>query len=131
MGLSVAEALHHAAVHTLTPGAGVSARSLECVRALLRLTGTNPALTKVWAEICQAGERELAEVLAVRTQGGDQASVNVTPALRFAAALASASVRVAVESWAAGDEPAVGPSGPACLAVRNLEALRDFVWEIG
>ncbi|MET8647772.1 TetR family transcriptional regulator [Streptomyces sp. NPDC004074] len=129
--LSVAEALHHAVVHTLTPGAGVSARSLEWVRALLRLTGTDPALTKVWAEICQAGERELAEVLAARTQGGDEASAGITPALRFAAALASASVRVAVESWAAGNESAAGPNGPACLAVRNLKALRDFVWEIG
>lgn len=129
--LSVAEALHHAVVHTLTPGVGVSARSLEWVRALLRLTGPNPALTKVWAEICQAGEQELAEVLAARTQGGDEASGDITPALRFAAALASASVRVAVESWAAGNESAAGPNGPACLAVRNLEALRDFVWEIG
>jgi AcrR family transcriptional regulator len=130
-GLSVAEALHHAAVHTLTPGVGVSARSLEWVRALLRLTDSNPGLAKVWAEICQAAERELAVVLAVRTQGGDEMSAAATPALRFAAAVAGASVRVAVESWAAGDEPGAGPNGPAGLAVRNLEALKDFVWEIG
>jgi AcrR family transcriptional regulator len=129
--LTVADALHHAAVHTLTPGVGVSARSLEWVRALLRLTGTNPALTKVWAEICQAAEHELAEVLAARTRSGDDPSDAVTPALRFTAAVASAAVRVAVESWAASDDSAAGPHGPAALAVRNLEALRDFVWEIG
>ncbi|MEU6099004.1 TetR family transcriptional regulator [Streptomyces sp. NPDC047079] len=130
-GLTVAEALHHAAVHTLTPGVGVSATSLEWVRTLLRLIDTNPALTKVWAEICQAAERELAEALAVRTGRGDDASAAVTPALRFAAAIAGAAVRVAVETWAAGDRPADGPQGPADLAVRNLEALGDFAWGTG
>jgi AcrR family transcriptional regulator len=135
--LSVAEALHHAAEHTLTPGAGVSATSLEWVRTLLRLTDSDPALTKVWAEVCQAAERELAEVLAARTAGaapaGDQTPGQVTPGqvtpgFRFAAAVASAAVRVAVESWAAGDESGGGPDGPAALAVRNLQALRDFDW---
>ncbi|MDT0464357.1 TetR family transcriptional regulator [Streptomyces gibsoniae] len=130
-GLTVAEALRHAAVHTLTPGAGVSATSLEWVRALLCLIDTNPALTKVWAEICQATERELAQALAERTQGGDEASAAVTPALRFAAAIAGAAVRVAVETWAAGDRPADGPDGPAAHAVRNLEALGEFAWGSG
>ncbi|MFJ5531627.1 TetR family transcriptional regulator [Streptomyces sp. NPDC093261] len=129
--LSVAEALRHAAAHTLTPGAGVSATSLEWVRALLCLIDTNSALTRVWAEICQAAERELAEVLAQRTQEGDEASVVVTPALRFAAAIAGAAVRVAVETWAAGNRPADGPDGPAALAVRNLEALGEFAWGSG
>ncbi len=101
------------------------------MRALLRLTGPNPALTKVWAEICSAGGTGTRRGAGGAYQGGDEASVDITPALRFAAALASASVRVAVESWAAGNESAAGPNGPACLAVRNLEALRDFVWEIG
>lgn len=49
-------------------------------------------------------------------------------ALRFAAAVAGAAVRVAVESWAAGTAPASGPKGPAALALRNLEALRAFPW---
>jgi|GEM_PF-855415 len=48
--------------------------------------------------------------------------------LRFAAAVASAAVRTAVETWAAGRSPATGPEGPAALALRNLEALRDFPW---
>lgn len=130
-GLSVAEALHYAAVRTLTPGAGVTARSLEWARAVLRLIDRDPGLAKVWAEICQVAERELAVALAVRIQGGDEESATVTPALRFAAAVAGAAVRVAVESWAVGDAPVAGPNGPAELAVRNLEALKDFVWEIG
>ncbi|MEV6022556.1 TetR family transcriptional regulator [Streptomyces sp. NPDC052036] len=130
-GLTVAEALRHAAVHTLTPGAGVSATSLEWVRALLCLIDTNSALTRVWAEICRATERELAEALAARTQEGDETSVAVTPALRFAAAIADAAVRVAVETWATGDRPADGPDGPAAHAVRNLAALGEFAWGSG
>ncbi|MEU9573177.1 helix-turn-helix domain-containing protein [Streptomyces massasporeus] len=51
-----------------------------------------------------------------------------TPELRFAAAVASAAVRAALEAWAAGDGPAEGPDGPAELALRNLAALRDFPW---
>ncbi|MFJ8634084.1 TetR/AcrR family transcriptional regulator [Streptomyces sp. NPDC093568] len=48
---------------------------------------------------------------------------------RFAAAVAAAAVRVAVESWAAGNAPAQGPDGPAALALANLGALRDFPWD--
>ncbi|MFE9995592.1 TetR/AcrR family transcriptional regulator [Streptomyces avermitilis] len=124
--LSVPDALHHAVVRTLTPGVGVSHTSLEWVRSLLRLTGTNPALAKVWAEICQAADGELAEVLAARP--GVVAAPD-SPAVRFAAAVAGAAVRVAVESWAAGDAPADAPQGPADLAVRNLETLRNFPWD--
>ncbi len=51
-----------------------------------------------------------------------------TPELRFAAAVASAAVRAALEAWAAGDGPVDGPDGPAELALRNLTALRDFPW---
>ncbi|KUN78576.1 TetR family transcriptional regulator [Streptomyces griseoruber] len=53
----------------------------------------------------------------------------VTPHLRFGAAVVSAAVRVAVQSWAASDTPATAPDGPAALALRNLEALREFAWE--
>jgi AcrR family transcriptional regulator len=52
----------------------------------------------------------------------------VTPDLRFAAAVAGAAVRAALEAWAAGDGPVEGPDGPAELALRNLAALRDFPW---
>ncbi|MFJ8593757.1 TetR/AcrR family transcriptional regulator [Streptomyces sp. NPDC093598] len=55
-------------------------------------------------------------------------SFAATPEMRFAAAVASAAVRAALESWAEGDGPAEGPDGPAELALRNLAALRDFPW---
>ncbi|WP_443064718.1 TetR/AcrR family transcriptional regulator [Streptomyces sp. NBC_00588] len=136
--LPLPQALEHAVRHTLTPGAGVSAASWELVRTLIRLTDTSPALGKVWAEVCHASETRLAKVLEGRAAGGSRDSDNVgtedgaAPAnsstLRFAAAVAGAAVRVAVESWASGTAPASGPTGPAALALRNLEALRGFPW---
>ncbi|MDO0914174.1 TetR family transcriptional regulator [Streptomyces sp. DT2A-34] len=125
--LPLPQALEHAARRTLTPGAGVSAPSWEWIRTLVRLADTSPALRKVWAEVCHEAETRLAEVLATRSKADD--NVADTPALHFAAAVAAASVRVAVETWAAGDAPAQGPQGPAALAMRNLAALRDFPWE--
>ncbi|MFD5661875.1 hypothetical protein [Streptomyces hirsutus] len=49
--------------------------------------------------------------------------------LRFAAAVASAAVRAAVEGWAAGDGTGEDQPGPAELAVANLATLRDFPWD--
>ncbi|MFG2474169.1 TetR family transcriptional regulator [Streptomyces fagopyri] len=48
--------------------------------------------------------------------------------IRLSAAVAGAAVRVAVETWAAGDDPADGPAGPVPRALSHLEALRDFPW---
>ncbi|MFD7001520.1 TetR family transcriptional regulator [Streptomyces mirabilis] len=121
--LSVPEALRHAVVQTLTPGVGVRPESMDWVRALLRLAEGSPALLRVWGEACQGAERTLARVLEARASmagGGTE--------FRLGAAAAGAAVRVAVEAWAAGDEPADGPAGPVALAVRHLEALRDFPW---
>jgi AcrR family transcriptional regulator len=173
VGLSVPEALNHAVRRTFTPDVGVSAASWQWVRTLIRLAGTNPAVRKVWAEVCQASEGALADVLAARMAAADAVDDNVaggmeatkdtdagaaaeageatgstvdaaratentdadcgtpavSPELRFAAAVASAAVRVAVEAWATGEAPADGPQGPAALALRNLAALRDFTWE--
>ncbi|MFE0513369.1 TetR/AcrR family transcriptional regulator [Streptomyces sp. NPDC058964] len=135
-GLSVPEALEHAVRHTLTPGAGVSAASWEWVRTLVRLARTSPALGKVWAEVCLASERTLAEVLAARTAptgtaGNVADQAGPTADLRFAAAVVGAVVRVAVESWAETSAPPSGPRGPAALALRNLGVLRDFPWAGG
>ncbi|MGW1169906.1 TetR/AcrR family transcriptional regulator [Streptomyces sp. NPDC002550] len=166
--LGVPEALEHAVQHTLTPGVGVSAASWEWVRTLIRLADASPALRKVWAEVCQASEQTLAEILANRIAStavesneregregrregregrdgrregrerhrdgrdsvapGPVSRAPVTPDLRFAAAVAGAAVRVAVESWAATSSPPTGPEGPAVLALRNLASLRDFGW---
>ncbi|MEV5953703.1 TetR family transcriptional regulator [Streptomyces sp. NPDC051987] len=126
--LSVPEALEHAVRRTLTPGAGVSTASWEWVRTLIHLADTSPALRKVWAEVCQSSDRLLTSILAERTS---TAVDNVAPPahLRFAAAVAGAAVRAAVESWSAGTADPTGPEGPAALALRNLEALRGFAWD--
>lgn len=146
----VLHALEQGVRHTLTPGVGVSASSWEWVRTLLRLAEATPSLRRVWAEVCQASERLLGEVLAERVtrvgvpgadgvpdvsgEGRDNVAAThdpapaETPELRFAAAVASAAVRAALEAWAAGDGPVEGPDGPAELALRNLTALRDFPW---
>ncbi|MQY37888.1 hypothetical protein SRB17_58950 [Streptomyces sp. RB17] len=157
--LDVPEALEHAVRHTLTPGAGVSAASWEWVRTLIRLADDSPALRKVWAEVCQASERTLAEILANRITAtgagregvgrpgngradaagerrgngvpGPTPPAPATPDLRFAAAVAGAAVRVAVESWATTSAPPTGPEGPAVLALRNLASLRGFGWGDG
>ncbi|AZP23366.1 TetR/AcrR family transcriptional regulator [Streptomyces aquilus] len=128
--LSVPEALEHAVRHTLTPGVGVSAASWEWVRTLIRLADSSPALGKVWAEVCRDSERVLGEVLAERGSGGadNVAAPVATVELRFAAAVASAAVRTAVEAWVADDRRASGPGGPAELALRNLGALEGFPW---
>ncbi|ANP57160.1 TetR/AcrR family transcriptional regulator [Streptomyces griseochromogenes] len=123
--LTLPEALRHAVDHTLTPGVGVSASSWEWVRTLIRLADTSPALRKVWAEVCQASESTLADILAERLV---PAGEEVTPRLRFAAAVAGAAIRVAVESWAMTTAPPTGPTGPAALALRNLDAVGDFGW---
>ncbi|WP_373428900.1 TetR/AcrR family transcriptional regulator [Streptomyces rishiriensis] len=52
-----------------------------------------------------------------------------SPYQRFAAAVAGAAVRVAVESWAVTNLPPTGRRGPAELALRNLRALHGFAWE--
>lgn len=124
--------LEDAVRHTLTPGRGVSVASWNWVRTLIRLARADPALCRVWAEACQASERGLADALAERltaahvTSGTD--NVADRSRLCFTAAVASAAVRTAMESWAASDAPAEGPQGPAELALANLAALRDFPW---
>ncbi|MEU9283147.1 TetR family transcriptional regulator [Streptomyces sp. NPDC048275] len=125
--LTVPEALHHAVVQTLTPGVGVRLESMEWVRSLLRLAEGSPALFRVWGQECQAAERTLATVLAARIS---TPADDVAPAseIRLSAAVASAALRVAVEAWAAGDDPADSPAGPVALAVRHLQALGDFPW---
>ncbi|WP_369271639.1 TetR/AcrR family transcriptional regulator [Streptomyces sp. R11] len=130
--LPLPQALEHAALHTLTPGTAVSAASWDWVRTLVRLAISSPALRKVWAEVCHESETTLAEVLAARAAGpgnDDNVAERPSPSLHFAAAVAAASMRVAVEAWAAGDAPPEGPEGPAALAMHNLESLRDFPWD--
>ncbi|WP_406131998.1 TetR/AcrR family transcriptional regulator [Streptomyces sp. NBC_00989] len=145
--LSVPEALEHGVRHTLTPGVGVSINSWTWVRTLIAMAESSPALRRVWAEVCQASERTLGEIFAERLAKGDDtgaapAPSATSPELRFAAAVASAAVRTAVEGWASGEAHGAGGAGtgggtgavagPVELALRNLRALRDFPWgELG
>ncbi|EFL40858.1 TetR/AcrR family transcriptional regulator [Streptomyces griseoflavus] len=132
-GTPLPRVLEDAARHTLTPGRLVSEASFGWARTLIRLAEADPALRRVWAEACRAAERQLAEVLAERLTaaqvptGAD--NVAARSRLDFTAAVASAAVRTAMESWASGDGPSEGPQGPADLAIANLAALRDFPWE--
>nr|WBO82453.1 TetR/AcrR family transcriptional regulator [Streptomyces sp. SBE_14.2] len=75
-----------------------------------------------------AVESVAAEGAAVEGVAHGSDNVAGRPELRFAAAVAGAAVRVAVESWAAGRARPQGPEGPAELALRNLAVLRDFPW---
>ncbi|MFG2370902.1 TetR/AcrR family transcriptional regulator [Streptomyces sp. NPDC048504] len=144
--LSVPEALEHGIRYTLTPGVGVSINSWTWVRTLIGMAESSPALRRVWAEVYQASERTLGEILAERLTAerlpeGDDADTDPAPSVlssevRFAAAVASAAVRTAVEGWASGEagagKGASSVAGPVELALRNLRALRDFPWgELG
>ncbi|MEU7582320.1 TetR family transcriptional regulator [Streptomyces sp. NPDC041068] len=131
-GLAVPDALRYAVTRALAAEGAEGAESaevveslesLEWVRSLLRLSGGSPALRAVWAATCHASEETLLAVLVERTSAADP-----SPELRLAAGVASAAVRVAVESWAAGDAPAAGAGGPAALAARCLGALDEFPW---
>ncbi|MEW1643443.1 helix-turn-helix domain-containing protein [Streptomyces sp. NPDC091219] len=147
--LSVPEALEHGARHTLTPGVGVSVNSWTWVRTLIGMAESSPALRRVWAEVCQTAERTLGEVIMERLTPSDGTPSDGTPSdgtpsdgtpagrppapaspeLRFAAAVASAAVRTAVEGWAAEETHAGATAGPADRALRNLRVLRDFPWD--
>ncbi|MGW8885224.1 TetR/AcrR family transcriptional regulator [Streptomyces sp. NPDC055749] len=117
--LPLPAALRHAALRALTPDPAdaAAAESLEWVRSLLRMAADSPALRSVWNDACHESEATLAVVLAGRAgiaEGAGRLDIRLT------AAVASAAVRVAVETWAAGDAPAAGPLGPAALAERCL-----------
>ncbi|MET9663053.1 TetR family transcriptional regulator [Streptomyces sp. NPDC006510] len=119
--LSVPDALRHAAACALTPTPGDTAASdsLEWVRSLLRMAADSPALRSVWNDACHDADTTLARVLSARAglpDGADSLDIRLT------AGVAGAAVRAAVETWAAGDDPATGPLGPAALAERCLTA---------
>lgn len=130
-GLSVRDALRHAAARALVPDSDAApglaigdAEALEWVRALLRMAGESAALRAVWSDACHASEQTLLAVLAEREGAGEAPSLE----LRLTAGVASAAVRVAVETWASGEDPAGGPGGPAALATHCIETLEGFRW---
>ncbi|MCX4965664.1 TetR/AcrR family transcriptional regulator [Streptomyces sp. NBC_00654] len=120
--LPLPDALRHAAARALAaaPGDTENKESLEWVRSLLRMAADSPALRSVWNDACRESESTLAAVLAART--GPPADAGALD-IRLAAAVAGAAVRVAVETWAAGDAPAEGAEGPAALAEHCLTSM--------
>ncbi len=124
--LSVPDALRHAVGDALAVDTERAAESLAWVRALLRMSAESPALRAVWADACHASEQTLLAILAERAGGTPSAEPPLE--LRLAAAVASVAVRVAVETWAAGDVSPEASAGPAGLAERCLAALETFPW---
>ncbi|ARF54610.1 TetR family transcriptional regulator [Streptomyces gilvosporeus] len=112
----VREALERAARRALTPADPPATEALHWTRGLLRVMPGDPALRAVWHRVHHDSEEALKPVLA-RLTGADPLTV------RLAAAAANTAMRVAVEEWAAGNEPEDGPRGPAELASRAMRAL--------
>ncbi|MER7989137.1 TetR family transcriptional regulator [Streptomyces noursei] len=116
-------ALEQAARRALTPTDGPAEEALRWTRGLLRAMPGDPALRAVWHRVHHDSEEELRPVLA-RLTGADPLDV------RLAAAAANTAMRVAVEEWAAGEEPADGPHGPAELVARGMRALTAGLREL-
>jgi AcrR family transcriptional regulator len=113
---AVPELLARAAEQALTPADAEAAEALQWTRALL----TDPGLRAVWRTVHQDSEEALVTVLAER--GGPAAD---PLELRLAAAAATAAIRIALETWAHGPDPAPtgGPGAPGPLAARCLREL--------
>ncbi|WP_067484769.1 TetR family transcriptional regulator [Actinomadura hibisca] len=117
-GLPLPEALERAARLALEAPDQESADAFARTRGLLRAAAGDPALHAVWLKVNQDSEERLAPVLAgLIGRAADALEV------RLAAAAATAAIRVAVETWAAGDAPADGPGSPADLGVRCMRGL--------
>ncbi|MFD4482759.1 TetR family transcriptional regulator [Streptomyces sp. NPDC058471] len=112
-------ALERSIADALTAADDRAAESLEWTRGLLRAAQDDPALRAVWYRVNQESEEQLVPVLA-RLAGDDADALDV----RMAAAAATDAIRLALETWAAGDAPTEGPGSPAVLAVRCLRELK-------
>ncbi|MEU5383530.1 TetR/AcrR family transcriptional regulator [Kitasatospora cineracea] len=101
-------ALLDSARASLTPAPGRAAEALDWTRGLLRAMPADPALRDVWHRVHHDAETALRPVLA-RLAGLDPEGLDA----RLLAAAANTAMRLAVETWAAGDAP---PAGAAALA---------------
>ncbi|WP_405491414.1 TetR/AcrR family transcriptional regulator [Nocardia sp. NBC_00511] len=97
---------------------GSAPEDLETTRGLIHAMDTDPALRTIWHRINMESERDLLAVLTAR------AGASSDPLqLRLIAAAAAGAIRIAVEEWATGNGPTVGPGSPADLAAYSLRAL--------
>ncbi|MFD0414542.1 TetR family transcriptional regulator [Streptomyces sp. NPDC127108] len=114
----VPTALERSIAEALTPVGTRADEALEWTRGLLRAAQDDPALRAVWYRVNQESEEQLVPVLArLVGEGADELEV------RLAAAAATDAIRIALETWAATDDPPSGPRSPAELAVRCLREL--------
>lgn len=114
----VPTALERSVAEALTPVDTRADEALEWTRGLLRAAQDDPALRAVWYRVNQESEEQLVPVLArLVGEGADELEV------RLAAAAATDAIRIALETWAATDDPPRGPRSPAELAVRCLREL--------
>ncbi|MER7346576.1 TetR family transcriptional regulator [Streptomyces aurantiacus] len=114
----VPTALERSIAAALTPVDTRADEALEWTRGLLRAAQDDPALRAVWYRVNQESEEQLVPVLArLAGAGADELEV------RLAAAAATDAIRIALETWAATDDPPSGPRSPAELAVRCLREL--------
>ncbi|WJV49222.1 TetR/AcrR family transcriptional regulator [Streptomyces flavofungini] len=115
---AVPTALERSIAEALTPTDARTDEALEWTRGLLRAAQDDPALRAVWYRVNQESEEQLVPVLArLVGEGADGLEV------RLAAAAATDAIRIAMETWAATDDPPRGPGSPAELAVRCLREL--------
>lgn len=117
----VLAALEEAAAQVLSVHPGQETL-LGWTRALLRAAGEDAALRSVWQRVNQESEELLRPVLE-RLAGGTHSDLEV----RLAAAAATDSIRVALETWAASEAGMSGPDCPADLAVRCLRHFSSGV----
>ncbi|MER8182142.1 TetR family transcriptional regulator [Kitasatospora sp. NPDC094015] len=99
-GPATPEALERSARAAFAPTEHRPAEALEWTRGLLRVMAGDPGLQAVWHRVHHESELALAPVLA------DLAGPDADPLeIRLAAAAANTGMRLAVETWAATDDP--------------------------
>ncbi|WP_033212249.1 TetR/AcrR family transcriptional regulator [Kitasatospora phosalacinea] len=108
-------ALLDSARAALAPAPGHPAESLAWTRGLLRAMPDDPALRDVWHRVHHDAETALHPVLA-RLAGLDAEGLDA----RLLTAAANTAMRVAVETWAAGDAPPADAADLAGAAFRRL-----------
>ncbi|MEU8622145.1 TetR family transcriptional regulator [Streptomyces sp. NPDC048623] len=117
-GTALPTALERSIAESLAAADAEAEEGLRWTRGLLRAAASDPALRAVWFRVNQESEDRLRVVLA------DLAGPAADPLeLRLAAAAATDSIRLALETWAETDAPVHGPGSPAEIAVRCLREL--------
>ncbi|MFE7895936.1 TetR/AcrR family transcriptional regulator, partial [Streptomyces sp. NPDC057424] len=122
--VGVLRALEDGVRHTLTSGVGVSASSWEWVRTLLRLAEATPSLRRVWAEVCQASEGLLGEVLAERVTR-DRAGTPGTPGASGAGVPEASGASGAGVPKASGTSGTSGAGVPEASGTSGLSAAPE------